>query len=511
MRLFSLLLCVLTTSVFAGPMRATVSMDRRGGASCTSSFPKAQDLCTAMGSYQTGNWWCLKGDGTMLNGSATTLSPSGTLTTAARIVCPSGGNCTPETQTILNPTSATPDQNYASPTVAPPAGTFTTCVLGMTDTLTKQPPDGLRTTLLFYGPGDDTTVKPWIMDLADSQTATGLTISTKNIVNVNDNVTQLARQYTLYCGVFTSSTSVTSCTYNQGASSATCVTGVHATAAITATAMKWIVGLSENTVSAQTGWHGLFRGAFMTEQALAASDIAAIGAAVLPYTQAGMTFARASDKTCCVGDQCTLIGANVPCITNCVVQLNNSTKNYSQNTERPTGWVLTSAGGAANPVTTLDVVPSKWGITNADSVLFDATTASQLSEINVTTSMPNPSSEMYFSVDLKGTTSGSIDFSAYAGGSLFKDGNQNGNSTCSFVSTKWTTCTYSSTISPATAITLVRLGHLSTLTGTAYPSQTTVYINNAQTENVQYTPYIRVMSGSTTTRAIETCTGTGCP
>ncbi len=486
------------------PMRAT-------GMNMLPALPIETAVATG---DKAGNWWVLKGDGTMLAGSSTTLSPVGAPTTPSWIVIPSGPNGTLETQTLLNPTNSKVVQWFISPVVAAPTGSFTTCGIGMVDGVNKAATPGPDQPVVMFAT-DAFGNASWALEYAQAGALAGLTAYATGIVNVPNLIPAVPREQTFTCGVFQSSTLVKSCTFWQGTAGAQCVQAAHATAAISAVAKSWIVGARDTTGAADEGWRGLFRGAFYTEKALTTADITRIGIALLPAVPTGTTFARASIKTCCVYPQCVVLSPNVPCVLANRVVPEPSAVNRDSNSERPAIW-----GGSSNPVDaayfpvqTANAGFSPFGVKTADEVTFPATDShgGPLGEGYASFLLPpgvsvSPVTTSFFVMGASGT-SGTIDVCQYTA-TPPPPPYTNGRVClqCSYGPT-WNTChtTMAST-------TEQDIGNLSLYSGIPKPAITDVYLFGAQEETTGFaTSYINTEHlGAGTVRAVETCIGAGC-
>ncbi len=92
------------------------------------------DLCTEFASELTGNYFCLRGDGTQSSSAARTLSAVGVPTTQTQTQCPSGPNCSTVSVQRIDGDSAI---YYQTPLATPPLGDVSWCWLGSTDTTTS--------------------------------------------------------------------------------------------------------------------------------------------------------------------------------------------------------------------------------------------------------------------------------------------------------------------------------------------------------------------------------------
>lgn len=519
-RLTSLgLIFLVGAPAIAGPMRASIRVSPSSNAVCpfTNALPIQQALA---GSDKVGGWWVLQGDGTMLTGSAFNLNPIGAPTTTRWPVCPSGNSCSEEVQTILNPT-ATNTQYFQSGLVIPPTGSFTTCFIGAPDQPTKTGaalPESPGVVLMTLA-----GVAAW-----DTFSSTGATSDTKVSCltacasNLTSGATIRQREQVMMCGIFNAGVQTKSCTFTQGSSAATCTAFAHTTAQVNANPQAWSVGRSSGV--GNTSWHGMFRGAFMTEKAMSTADLSRIGLAMIPGAPGSMVFTRNSQRTCCAGVKCTTVAANVPCSNSCVAGTEVAHTNYIKTSAQRDGsegignWATEFSSVPFTPTLTANSNQSPFGITSMDRVTFVASTTGQYSAIHhssATVDLGNPSMGQnvaaIVSMYIAGvSSSGSIDvcmnqFSFLTAGPFC--------GVCNY-STTVTRCAVPLTISQYTVGGMdLELGAEPRYSGRTSPAND-VYITNVQFELLSGstpTSYINTQWLGSQTIPIETCTGVGCP
>ncbi len=115
---------------------------------------------------------------------------------------------------------------------------------------------------------------------------------------------------------------------------------------------------------------GWFRGAFMTEKVLTSDDITRIGTLALPGAPAGETFTRLTDKTCCDSDnECVDLPPNVPCAHQCQTESSPfqvlNTDSNPEDTMSLTSFNAPLDGGSAVPVATVEDHQGPFGFTTA--------------------------------------------------------------------------------------------------------------------------------------------------
>jgi hypothetical protein len=504
------------TEAFAGPApsraAAGVSRARNGTRSAIPVvFQEAATLCSSMGApNQVGNWWCLEGDGTMFAGSAITLSPVNSPVVTSHPVCPSGTNCTNGSDMLLNPIIGGAKQYFVtSGNITPPAGSFTTCALGWYEETNKGTSNQPTTPWVMMTDlaGGST---PWDMSTPSGNGATGLRISCEGAggtcgINIDSNVQVYQRVLQLNCGVFTANTSTKSCTYSAGTT--TCVTHAHTVAKITTTPLKWAVGVDNSIANV---WKGFMRGVFMTEKALSAAEISAIGAAVTLSAPSGQTFTRATSQACCRNSDgmCADVNVDVPCIVNGVELVQDEGQNYIANSERLVGGFTTN--GFNGTTTSANACDSPYGLRTADQANYAANLAADQYERSYAPasfgSFPGP---RIFSFAVHGTgatPTGTLDFCADQSPTRID---------CTTVPFTAGWARYSFAFTQVQAGVSLVIGNLPLYNGgTMRPAQS-VCATNFQAEigstQTSYMSTTIVSGGISGYRGPSVCTGTSCP
>ncbi len=356
---------------------------------CGHCYPAPIDSCAALDS---GDWvgsgkWCLKGDQTMATGSAIALYgvnsipapeswpllPDGTLQSMTRLNDISGG-------------SANWNQYFTSDGgQEAPTGSFTTWTVA--SNMIRDVSQLTNLTNAFVRFGASGAIK-WA-DVSGSL-ANGDNVICKNGASNScagpNNLTSVPRRAMgIHFAVFsagdggTGSGSTSSCTCVPGAGT-TCVSTAHIYPRIgtAGSPSSWYVGLSQSgTGSAEMGdyWHA---GSGMTEKAFTLADMNRLCALILPSTQAGETFVRVTDKTCCTSsNQCVNLPPNVPCSTNCAAEASPyqvlNTDATPEDTMSLTGVGAPLDGGSAIPIAVTEDHAGPFGFRTAIKYTFHQT------------------------------------------------------------------------------------------------------------------------------------------
>lgn len=307
------------------PCNPDNGLNADGGCACPST-PTPIALCVSLdGGELDGGWWCLKGDQTMLAGSAYALYPVGSPTTVSWPIFPSG---TLETMTKLNDNDAgvtTWNQRFQTDGGQPlPSGAFTTCFLGadvMRTVTTAVPITCSGSGVNFEN--SDAGFK-WLMAFPATCSTGDQVVCRAATPPVSCNsgtnsVYTAPRSQSLHCARFlpgdggVNSGTVSACTTTQGATTVCTDTGtIQPKVGPSATGFWSCGGTYDTGIDRFGGW---FRGCFMTEKYLSIAEQTRIGSRVLPSgVPAGMTFTRSTEKMCCDGNQrCSQVPNNVPC------------------------------------------------------------------------------------------------------------------------------------------------------------------------------------------------------
>lgn len=472
-------------------------------------------LCANLaGDDLAGAWWCLQGDGGMAPGSSQTLVATSTSTLPAvvtGITC-GGSGCVNESMIRFNAGleagAAQPTQYFATAdAVAAPTGNFTTCVLGTVDTVGGSTTnyDSTEGLIQFSNMDGGTPASAWRIGI---NTGSDLNIFLNNVDVAGDGVGGKWRVQTLWCGIYQTGGTVTGCSYTQGEAAAVCGAPSAPAGNINGTARRWVVG-GDITINAAAslGWTGFSRGVLFTEKAFVLADVTRIGQRVLPPNPTGMTFARASRRTC--GDEddegsdgpgLIVLPNNVPCTISGVTQVEPATTNLMGRNVID-GSVF--SGGAGAPSRIEQYFWSPFGTYVAVRGAMATTTAAQMSS---------------FFNGAFAATNGTARFRTRVRGGFPWDICIRDNVTlvsvcnsCASGAGAWTNCSVERTDLGANAYN-VYLGHASLLSGVAYADNYQGrYMYGSQLEDgAAMTSFIQNWNGNIT-RAVETCTGTGCP
>lgn len=289
-------------------------------------LPVVAELCGQAQQYMTGNYWCLRGDGTSLAGSPA-ISPNGSPVQQSLATCPNGPDCT-AVNVELTPTTA--DYFTTVPTVTSPAADFTVCWLG------RMVITGAGAFGDLIGRDTGGTGRAFYLEYA---TNTGLIDFTTfksgaSFTATNSGGPIVSGVRHLVCGTYdfiTDGTSVQK-VYLDGTQVDT-----SSVAAGPIQANTQSTGISSRTAAGSNQCVGcILEGAFLTEQALAASDVAALADAVLARTPKStqghvLTIARASTKFCAKSDSTagTVLPNNRICIRNSGAEVEGASTNLA--------------------------------------------------------------------------------------------------------------------------------------------------------------------------------------
>ena len=506
-------LIVLACSAFAGPKHASINIKRskNGGAQVV---PSAGTLCSQLtASNKSGNWWCLQGDGTMLAGSAVTLTSVNSPQVVGHPVCPSGSNCTDESDMRLNPVNGAAKQ-YFQVSTAPPTGSFTTCALGSYDQTNKASGSGPLTTWIYYGDLTGGANLAWQLYTGAGAGTFGVTLDCVGPLGANcasvlqSNVQVYVRNVQFNCGVFEAGVRSRACTYVESTNTMTCVDLTHVVSQVNQTSRKWAVGIDDGIAN---GWQGFMRGVFMTEKALTTTEMTTIARAAIVGVPSGVTFSRSTKTSCCrlTDGQCTDISDGVPCIIGgtAVVQA-AAGRNYLPASERldPAAGTWTLDGFNGSTASTNAAI-GPYGLQMADQINFAANLgANEYERLYNGFSVGGSNNTVTCSVATKSVAggSGNIDI-CIAHGATVSCG------VCAYTGV-WSRCHY--TLTGVAASGSVFLGNLSFWNGGTQRSAINLYMTHAQCElSATETAYINTGTTVTTnaTRGIETCSGKFCP
>ncbi|MFT3708046.1 MAG: hypothetical protein QM817_10355 [Archangium sp.] len=355
---------IVTNPAEFGPM-LSIGLNGNG-------FPTVTQLCdTLTAADEVGDWFCLKGDGTMLSGSQQTLSQQGSVSFETVRFCPNGPDCSPGLRHFRTPAEIADDtgvnSGFAGANVATGTSDFTVCQEILAGT--SQPYEN------YFHKGN--TVSG--IDLLLQRQAT-----TTNV------------------GVFVGAGNAGSITLTIGVRHIMCVT-------VVAGAGTAVIGYLDGTqvfsgtgtltnstgpyrVSGYAGGNfptrkqSLTGDTFMTRTVLSAARIAAISHRVLadqPATSRGdlVETDRSTVRSCKSSDGAviSMIPSNRACIAGGRYQVRPTRINsVLQNTSMTTTWTTTVSGVAA-PTITEDFAIAPDGTKTADRIQIPATSGGQYS------------------------------------------------------------------------------------------------------------------------------------
>lgn len=270
--------------------------------------PVASDLCDAVTTDdKAGNWWCLKGDGTMATGSAVTLSAVGSPTTQTRPLCSNGLQCADATHGMTDGTS----QYWATSSgVQSPTGDFSGCVLAA----------------LWKGAVGDGNVLLSLDDNTAGNRVLLLNDAAQALVFKSDGTSSTAtkslpgnRMRTLACFTYdyVADGSSVLTVYVDGVAGTPLNTAVGPPASTTGA--RWSVSARRKAGSADALKAIQHWGSFVTHKVLSAADVARLSAAVHGTLTGSrgeaVTFTRSSAQTCDNGSGAvTVLPAGRPCV-----------------------------------------------------------------------------------------------------------------------------------------------------------------------------------------------------
>ncbi len=346
-------------------------------------------LCAALdaGDFIGSKAWCLKGDGTMSAASNISLYQFGSIPAAESWpVSPDG---TLETMTRLNDISAgsanwnqywTSDGGQEAPVAS-----FTTCAL-MANMIRDQ--SALTNyTNAFVRFGASGAIK-WANvsgTFANGDNTVCKFGAATDCAGANNLIGVARRAMAMHCAVFTSgdggaatgSTASYTCAQDAGCRAVT-TTHIYPRIGTAGSKSSWYVGLSQSGTGSAEMSDVWFRGAFMTEKALSTADLQRLFGLVLPTVQSGETFSRATDKTCCnASNQCINLPVNTPCNNTCQTEVDQrqvlNTDAAPEDTMTLGSFNVPLDGGSAIPVATTENHAGPFGFQTAIKYTFHQT------------------------------------------------------------------------------------------------------------------------------------------
>lgn len=311
-----LIAALLLVSVFAlGQDRNRRTLGRNGSTTASSvvlafapaagtGLQSVADLCDTYSTDMTGAYFCLRGDGTSLNGSQT-LTAIAAPTTASGALCPNGTDCTAVTSSRFNGTT----QFYETANAASPTGDFSVCAVMSSEDATPNPPlvakDDGATRVFYLRQASDSSGNMCVLKAGGTSTCVSTTAATAP--NYAWNLVCATYDY-----VADGSSILT--TYVNGTAGTPSTTAVGPPA--TGSSKFNIAGYGFGTLK------GRLRGAFYTEKVLSAQTISNMARTVLADAPTGtlgetLTFTRASVKFCpnAAGTEGSWLPVNRPCIS----------------------------------------------------------------------------------------------------------------------------------------------------------------------------------------------------
>ncbi len=530
----------------------------------------ALELCDALLSMdggRVGDWWCLRGDQTMLAGSSINLygvngdgGPFPSPVTRQKTVC------TQEAMTPLNDTGATTNwgQFFTSDGGSDsPDASFTTMMVFENEIRNLSAITSYTNGMVRFGQANppkwshDEVAGPFTFPGGDTATCSpSCGQSTKSGLGVP------RRAFGVHFATFHSSVDggttngITKvCNYFPGngggdGGSLTCSAVAHGAVKITPTRSSWYVGYGSGaavpTGSGQDMADGFMAGAAKTDRDLTEAEMLLLGLAILPPTPATRGFTRATDKTCCgTTSQCLTLPPNNQCsigaqLETYVEQTNNTAGTpEAQLTNVSAGTRID--GGSMNPNVVLEHAISPWGFTTAhryslgETRLIDAGTGACwglacgsgnfYSESGVQGCSSGITGTVTCQWMVKSATSATLDMciaNTVMNFPSIPQGQQCG--TCS-VSSDWTLCSYTGLSTGSTSA--CEIGNLTKTAPTnscVQGAQAGGCTYNGKVERPEQTVWIVMPQcnylstrndfsflGTSTARSPEVCSGVGCP
>lgn len=333
-------------------------------ANSSAGLPVNGDLCDAFASELTGNYFCLRGDGTQRSTAGMTLSASGSPTTDARAECSNGPTCAPTSAQRLTSTAYYATGTVASPT---PTSDFSLCVVA-----TKYTANNVASWVLAYDSGSGAGRRSGLR-LDNSVGAVSMRIFTDDVGTSTDMSASSAQPFapTIACGTY----------HYVGAGTVNevrlYVNGAQVGSVLNSLPIAGVVSTQSWRVGSGTAtFDGRMRNAFYTEKLLSASTIAAMNAIAFP-TPTGtrgevLTFTRATTKTCTAPDgTITVLPNNRTCVTGVDIGMNLLT--YSEQMDNAIWFAV---AGSVAPDATTDPL----GGTTADVLSFTAASFPRLEQ-----------------------------------------------------------------------------------------------------------------------------------
>ena len=404
------------------------------------------DLCQAAldSGALTGNYFCLRGDGTSMgpNTLTTTGSP---VTGETYRVCPNGADCS-AVPVVRFPGSSSA---FATSAQASPAGDVSMCVLVSTDaqgsTSHNQAPIGKSSSI-------NAGVAAFIYaDSGGGSAALRVSSDGSAFTTMFSTATNTASgPWRFYCTTYDYVGAANSSgIFYQDASASSPNNTLPGPLAATAT-IPWRVGLGAGGLSLI----GRVRFAFMTEKVLSAAEVTALNALVhasvtdVSGTMA-LTTTRSTVRNCesTTGLSITQLAPHRPCVTGGGLDIWNATTNVALRSEELTtaNWTALGGGGPAAPTVTANLGLAPDGSLTAEKVDYPAVGGSGQYTLVFTTY--NPSAGTYtWSFFIKGVSgSGTMTFWSNSAENGLKH-----TGTCPYTSTAWTVCSATSTLLAST-------------------------------------------------------------
>lgn len=367
------------------PSQAVDPASTRFAPASGAGLQTTSELCDVAGTHLTGsNAFCLKSDGTS-HASGLTLSAVGAPTAQPLTTCPNGIDCSTTPGMRVD---GTDDAYRTTATPSSPTGDFTACWFGQVDAVGTHVM-GKEAALAARGFEFATTggaVSSFIYTAADGSANCQVTGAAAGVV---------AGANQLLCVVYDFVTDGTSTfkAYVDGAQSGATTSGCSGPMATNTT--DWFVGARHNTFFA--GWTaGRVRGAFVTETALSAAQVAAIARGVLADMPTGskgqaLTFTRSSAKFCAdsTGAGGSWLTVNRPCLTNGGIHVEEASTNLAIRNQdfSHAAWTASSVTVTANTLTAPDGTLSADTLAGSGAGGYVESTAAAITGSNGTVSV----------------------------------------------------------------------------------------------------------------------------
>lgn len=394
-------------------------------------FPVVTQLCDAITSAdEVGNWFCLKGDGTMATGSQITLSKVGTVTAETQRFCPNGPDCLPSLRQLRTGAASsvacdgTCDHGYESADLATGTSDITVCqeiLIGSQGYYEN-----------YFHKGTTANGIDYLFQKVPGSQAVGLYVGAGSLGNIT--LTLGVRH--LVCMTVVAGTGTAAKGFLDG------VRVINTTATTTNNTGGWRVsGYASGNFPVRE--QSAIGDTFVTRTVLSEARIAALAHSVLadqPTTKAGDVIEtdRSTVRSCesSDGQVVSIITANRACISNGRFQVRKTATSYTTKSAEfdSAPWALNASASKLGTLT-VDYAVAPNGTKTADRIQLPAITGSgQYSRIYATGLGAIPTTPGSACLLIKGTSA-----SGQIGMSLLTGYGTTGWTTCSYT-TSWTTC-----------------------------------------------------------------------